>query len=422
MLRSLLLLPAIATAMLLHAQTYFHLQQLQVVPAQPTTADQVAVHLIGQLSDSGADVQVANVTVAGSVVDMTLVAGSSGGMAVLVPHTEVVQLGLLPAGAYTIVINAASIGVNDMAPGEQHTFTVSAGGFPCGDMQLGVHWHAFADTAIVVHAMNNGVEVFSYPNFILYDAQGDTLAIETVNFFGIGQDSWHVLRVVDGATLPNVFNGTLELWTGFTTTLACSWEHSFELCPPPPCAPLYPTIMNNGGALVLGTFTYVIHNAQGAQVGAGSWELTSEVQGMSDTLCLPPGHYTMQVFPQQEPTGGHAVFSVAAPGWISGFTSPVYQPIPNTMGFAFHAPCMQVGQGIGELRSEWLRAAAVPGGLWVYANDQRSLDQLSVFDVQGRMVFNTTATTDRLFVPITTSGVYLLRANGHAVKVAAMVD
>lgn len=422
MARILSLLSCLLTTCFLQAQTYFHIEQIAVVPAQPTTSDNVEVHLIGQLSDTGVEVTVASVGVAGSNVDITVLAGSSGGATVLVPHTEVVQLGPLPAGTYIINFTDASIGIHDMAQPGEHMFTVTGTGFPCDELQIGVQWHAFSDTAIVVHAMHNTVEVFDYPNFILFDAQGDTLAIETVNFFGIAQDSWHILRVVDGATIPDAFTGTLELWTGFTSTLACSWDHTFELCPPPSCATLLPTIMNTGGALVLGTFNYVIQDMQGDEVAAGSWVLTNELQGDADTLCLPPGHYSMQVFPQQGPTGGHAVFSVAVPGWITGPSSVVYQPIPNTMFFDFFAPCADIGQSITEAKPDVLRAVPAQGGLWVYRTDQRPLGELWLFDVQGRVLFQGTGMTDRVFVPLTTTGVHLLRADGHSLKVAAGME
>jgi hypothetical protein len=422
MLRSLLLLPVVATATLLHAQTYFHLQQVQVVPAEPTTSDQVEVHLIGQLSDPGAQVQVPGLTVVGHVVDITLTAGSSGGLAVLVPHIEVVQVGTLPAGAYTIVMNAASSGVNDAAPAEEHLFTVSAGGAPCHELQIEVQWHPFTDTAVVVHVTNPSAELFDYPNFILFDDQGDTLAIETVNFFGIATESWHMLSVVDGAVLSNDLNGTLELWTGFTTTLACTWNGPFALCPPPFCAPVHPGIMNMGGALVLGAFTYMVHDAGGTLVAEGDWDLTEAVQMAYDTLCLPPGQYTMRVVPHQASTGGAAVFTVAAPGWVQGPMALVYQSEENTMPFDFFGACVDVGQSIHEPAPDPLRAAPVRGGLWVHRTDQRPLGELWLFDAQGRALYHATTASARVHVPVSGPGVYVVRTQGHALRVVAGVQ
>jgi hypothetical protein len=73
--------------------------------------------------------------------------------------------------------------------------------------------------------LNNG-EIFDYPGFILLDQNGDTLAIETVNYFGIGQGGQtHVLQVQNPIIFP--FTGTLELWGGFYDTLYCSYPISF---------------------------------------------------------------------------------------------------------------------------------------------------------------------------------------------------
>lgn len=423
MTRPFLFLSSLALCQLLCGQTHFYIEEIAVAPAAPTTSDAVSIQLIGYLSDTGGQVQVQGAGVAGSQVAITLVATSNGGFTVLVPHTETIALGPLQAGTYTIDLTDATTGVLDLAPAEQHTFVVSDGAFPCSELDVELQWHPFTDTALVVHVQHNTVEVFDYPNFILFDAQGDTIAIEQVESFSFPQDSWHILPLLDGVSLSGApFNGRLELWTGFGSTLACSWEDLFDLCPPPPCAPLLPTLMNLGGALVLGTFDYQINDGTGAVVGTGTWTFTEEVQSAADSLCLPAGHYTMQVFPQQDPTGGYAVFSVQAPGWFSGPSAAVYQDVPNTMAFGFHLPCATGPQSIVEAELGMITVANVPGGVWISTLDHRALGDLSVFDAQGRRIGHHRGAGDRLFIPFDAPGVRILRTDERTLKVVGGLD
>ncbi len=410
------------TALAGQAQTHFYLDQIVVQPANPTTADDVSLSLIGNLSDGGAYIQTALADVSGGTVSITLVALSNGGIPVLVPHTEVIQLGQLPAGNYTIDFTDATTGILDGAPPAQHTFTVSGPVFPCEDLTIDVQWAYFSDTAVVVHVQHQTVEQFDYPNFILFDAQGDTLAKETVTYFAIAQDSWHTLRLMDGVEAPvGPFTGRLELWTGFTSTLACAWEQTFALCPSTSCVTVYPSIGNFGGALPIGNYNWTIYN-DGGDLAPGLFVLTAEEQMDMDTICLLPGNYAMSVGPNSPPTGGAPMFYMAGPGLMSTELWPVVWSLPVDLDFVLLPYCVDSPEGLSEVEGPALRTANVPGGLWVYTVDARPLGALQLWDAQGRLLLATTGTTDRHFLPVTTPGVYVLRAGEHTVKVAAGME
>jgi hypothetical protein len=69
---------------------------------------------------------------------------------------------------------------------------------------------------------NPSSELFDYPGFVLLDASMDTIAKETVNYFGIG--TWpqaHTMTILSPLTLP--FTGYLELYTLFYQSFACSF-------------------------------------------------------------------------------------------------------------------------------------------------------------------------------------------------------
>lgn len=72
-----------------------------------------------------------------------------------------------------------------------------------------------------LEASNHSDDIFDYPGFVLYNTNGDTIAKEIVNYFGIGWNYQpHDLVLYETFTLP--FEGVLELYMLFYDTLACT--------------------------------------------------------------------------------------------------------------------------------------------------------------------------------------------------------
>jgi len=86
-----------------------------------------------------------------------------------------------------------------------------------------INYYAWNNDTLVFEVYNNNQNtLFDYPGFMLVDSLGDTIAIETVNYFGIGQGpQLHYLIVTD--TLEFNINYTLQLYTGFYDSLACTY-------------------------------------------------------------------------------------------------------------------------------------------------------------------------------------------------------
>lgn len=74
--------------------------------------------------------------------------------------------------------------------------------------------------ALYVSNADLETELFTYPGFILLDTDGDTIAMEIVNYFGIGSyPHLHYLKIMNPFELP--FTGTLEVHTLFYDSLHC---------------------------------------------------------------------------------------------------------------------------------------------------------------------------------------------------------
>ncbi|MCB0807298.1 MAG: T9SS type A sorting domain-containing protein [Bacteroidales bacterium] len=79
--------------------------------------------------------------------------------------------------------------------------------------------------SLTIYAANHSPVLFNYPGFILIDENSDTIAKETVNYFGIGTGYQpHTLQYVNPLELP--FEGELLLFGYFYDSLLCQFPFS----------------------------------------------------------------------------------------------------------------------------------------------------------------------------------------------------
>lgn len=413
------------------AQTYFYLEQILVDPPAPTDQDDVELELAGNLSSTTSFIQNASATVNGFNVLVVINAANTGGIGIpmMVPHTETVDLGQLPPGTYTITVGGTA--TNDGAMPGEHVFTVTGGTpSPCDSLIINsVTWGPFSDSTLVVHVHNNSSTLFNYPGFVLLNDEGETLGLEAVDFFGIPAENWHVLAVPAGADLPEgSFDATLQLWVDFYGQQVCTFNMDLSLCPPEACSMLFPTVMNLGSAITTGTFSYEIREDD-VTLASGSLSLSGEQSTDTDTLCLPPGEYTMVLTADQPPTGGQPYFGVTAPGYAQGPLEPVdFVTGGSEVDFDLYEPCMDITTGIRpETRGSDLVISVAQGQVQIARNDGRALGELRLFDAQGRALAGVhTAGPTHVFRTVgLATGIYVLRAvdeEGHVLSARWVVQ
>ena len=69
---------------------------------------------------------------------------------------------------------------------------------------------------------NSSENIFPYPGFVLFNEFGDTIAIEDVDYYGIANQSIHVLDIQESVEITENFN--LELYTWYYESFACEWD------------------------------------------------------------------------------------------------------------------------------------------------------------------------------------------------------
>lgn len=165
----------------------------------------------------------------------------------------------------------------------------------CDSLDIDVKYSPFSDSTLTVTVDNNSQEFFGYPIFTVYDINGDTVAVESLNFFGIGQSSSHTLNVMPGSITSSGFDGTLTLYYQTVDSYAvCSWPVPFSLCPNT-CAMVYPNISNVGSMNVTGTAEWEILDSNSVVTASGTFTLDTANQSAIDSVCLLPGDFTLKV-------------------------------------------------------------------------------------------------------------------------------
>jgi len=168
---------------------------------------------------------------------------------------------------------------------------------PCDSLEiLYVGFNPLNPEEIIVYVRNTNInEIFSYPGFKLVDNTGDTVASETVDFFGIGGYSAHRLNTTLEDYAPGtVFNGTLLLYTGFYDSLVCSFPVSEILIPQSGCTDFMIYTTNYTGNIHQ-PLNWSVIDETGDTIFSGVHNYSIDSIGYQDSICLENGCYRLVV-------------------------------------------------------------------------------------------------------------------------------
>ncbi len=399
------------------AQTYYYIDQIVVTPAAPTTADAITITVNGALSSTASYIMNTGFNVVGNTVQLNVNAGTQGiGLDVLVPHSESFSIGQLAAGTYTISISGSAM--LDSAPGPEHQFTVS-GGTPtdCDSLDIiSVTWGVLSTDRIVVTAANASSDLFDYPGFVLLELDGDTIAKEAVNFFGIGTNPQeHLLDVVDGAEIDgNTLDARLHLWSNSYSEFECEFDGTWELCPSVECWMSSPFVVNMGNAIVGADIPYSIENSDGLTMATGTFELTQNQQSDYEPgICLPPDAYTL-VLEQITPVGGQLYYGITADMMHFQQVQECYLQgsAVNILPFSVFAACIDSDNAVPATSSgTTIEIRQDENGLLVVAPSGSRIGAYQLLDLEGRMVGEGNLNSDRGQIRLSglAHGVYIFR-------------
>ncbi|MEZ4740502.1 MAG: T9SS type A sorting domain-containing protein [Flavobacteriales bacterium] len=283
-----------------------------------------------------------------------------------------------------------------------------------------VHYSALYPSVIEVSAYYDGSDCIDYPSFILFDGNGDTLAIESVNFFcvGFGSPMTHPMTILADAVVPTgSFNAHLELYSGFGDTLVCSWDLSdVVLCPPAECQQA--EIYTNTGDLEAFTAYWWITDENGNWMDQGTFEVDDIQHTHYDTTCLVPGSYEL----------GFSPFSPIDEEFVIGITPSYNQSIGfNTWLDESESLGTCPSPGMRHALMVAIRSRRMTGTSYCYGwnrrlhlaePDGRPLGDIRIYSIDGRLARSLQALTDRVTVDLNglATGLHVvrvLRPEGH---------
>lgn len=288
---------------------------------------------------------------------------------------------------------------------------------------VSIKYSPFTDSVIIVHVENNNQnEIFDYPGFVLLDNNGDTVAKETVFYFGIAGESMHSLEVRPGVHDPiDNFTGTLKLYSGFYDTFECEWSLDQSLCADSPCDSMVIGFQNWGGALVLGSFAWSVLDSTSTVVESGVLEMTVNDQYWFHGMCLEPGEYSYNLYALGEPSGGGPTMTVSS---STAFASPtISMPFDwfagNVMPVPFYMHCISPESPNAISEAEVERPFIQQIGGQVSLQSKTTMLQIEVISADGKLVgaFNPNANRFNLTGQLA-NGLYFFRVqteNGWSV-------
>lgn len=278
-----------------------------------------------------------------------------------------------------------------------------------------LQYDAFDPSAVELVVNNQSNELFSYPGFVLVDDQGDTLAREQVSFFGIGNgpQAHYLSADPDVTILTGVFDATLLLFGEFGDTLYCTWPlEDITLCPPDSCIQAEIYLTNTGTLVEFNAFWWMYDTNDGTQVANGSMNMDDMNATHFDTLCIPPGAYTLEF----------SGFSPIDETYISGIT-PNYQftlgtntalqqdSTPLDLSFNWYNACVDGTNGITTPAERELTIDQFGDHLRITDPLGRALGDISLWSSDGRLVGQWVTNAPSIQLPLAqlAPGIHLVR-------------
>lgn len=272
----------------------------------------------------------------------------------------------------------------------------------------------YSDQYVEVVVKNESNELFSYPAFTLLDANGDTVASEDVNFFGLGNYYQGHTLTLHNAPADHTLNGGQLVLTG-NNQVACQWENNYLLCPET-CTDLRIVMQGANFPSASHAYTFEVVDSNANAVYQGTMHIDSASYTAYDTVCLPAGDYSIVWERQSSAISEQLHFRVDQ---LFTYTGPVTHDSNQTVTVPFEVmrACMEPDTA-GTLGT--LATGRVTEPLQFGCNDQCILLQnhganrilgVRTYDLQGRMIHESTSSDNFQQIPVRGNGIYIVRVH-----------
>lgn len=285
----------------------------------------------------------------------------------------------------------------------------------CDSLDIKVHYFPFNDSVIQVDVLNfSPGTFFGYPVFTLYDSNSDTVALETMQFFGISGESHHALNVFPGMLPGSIFSGTLTLQYSTVDSYAvCSWPMDFNLCPDT-CYKVYTSIANMGGAQVTGNAGWSIFDINTQVVASGTFTLDTNFQYATDSVCLEPGSYTFKVNNTSLTSGGNKFVGLQSQ-WVNATNPSAAFNNADTVSipFDFFGPCIMPNSVKEVVQTNSTSIHSFANSIYI-SNSGGPIGDISVYSIDGKEVYSGNSRRADYTLSLPGIGIYIVRVSNKS--------
>ncbi len=241
---------------------------------------------------------------------------------------------------------------------------------------------------ITVHILNPESESINYPGIRIYNALTDELiGEESVNFFGIANESVHMVPITMEVVQAESYTLRIEIWSGFYENLECSFTDDFYLYPETFCTDS--EIMVSLAGLEPGEDPFVLDISQnGESVFSDSFILDSEnpMYYQEPGTCLGIGCYDV-VLTTSDAVISSTGYILQEGGWYSGTESIPFQAGDIAIEFSFSIfECAT--NNLDESKANDLNIYPNPSNSTIILDWGNAVGQadLSIYDINGNLI------------------------------------
>jgi hypothetical protein len=300
---------------------------------------------------------------------------------------------------------------------------------PCDSVNIvSITYDAMHKDSIELVINNQSSAFFNYPNFILLNAADDTIAYETVNFFGLGNyDQGHILKIEPPFSSNTITGGKLLLKTGFGDSLECIFTSDFELCSEA-CSELIVSLQSTGPIDSTETINVSVTDSLSNVVYFESFVLDSLVFFKYDSLCLPPGDYTIE-FDQLDSNSTTLFFGLNT-FFLSTGINGNSNADNTTQHFSiwercFHPEIISPPNAVDELNAfaASISARVANQTLLMSSSQNELLEHIALYDLSGRLVLDKAPNTSAATINVShlQHGIYIAKARVNGVWITQQI-
>ena len=286
---------------------------------------------------------------------------------------------------------------------------------PCDSLDINVKYYPFYDSMIQVDVINHGQTFFGYPVFKIYDQTQDSVAVETLNLFGIAQASSHILDVNPNNVPTPSFNGNLVLFYIDSVQQTCAYQMNFQLCLDT-CKKVYPYLGNFGSAMVEGTANWNIKNSSQQIVASGTFTLDSLSQNVTDSACLLKGDYTLHVSQGTLSQGGQCQLGIYT-SIMAEYPQAPFNDTAIDLPFNMYEACPNIGTNVNEVLTNTTPLNIYSHNTTVYINSYagKTIGNVTIHSIDGKHAFVASIPTASYNIDLSSqpAGIYIVRVTNE---------